>query len=474
MTTEKTDIYTILIASTLNRLLKQYNIDHGDIDSKVKFQYQDFINAINLLILNWKLRFTTNNVFRDITIDKQVLVESINNSRFKDWFTLEKGYLLVEVDESYESKVAEILSEAIWHCAENMLKHVNELGSDVTASAGTSSEVADEKVSAGTADIEVELAGAAEAEEVPATADVQMEDIEMKDSDEALVTELDAVVENTNIINEIADKMGVELTPTMDTSELKSSSVSVHDDLLPVDSKDVTNDFLKDADDEDDPEKLDLEVKEEKLEEEKIANAEEVENVVKEEQQTDESEAQENDTLELSENEEIEDVKVEVSPVDDSERDENDSRSKDATEEPSDHKDNVDSTPRGTKRKSSALSTQKHKRFQQIAINLINSIQAHRFSSPFLQAVNKRDASDYYEVIHEPKDLKNILKAVKLKLDSPPYELVKQLERDIMLMFANAVMYNKSDDDLVRLTISMKNDVNNIFKMFEEAELDIK
>jgi hypothetical protein len=127
-----------------------------------------------------------------------------------------------------------------------------------------------------------------------------------------------------------------------------------------------------------------------------------------------------------------------------------------------------------SKRSSSPSSTQLHKRFQHIAVNLVNSIQAHRFSSPFLQPVNPKDAPDYVEVIRQPKDLKTILKSIKLKLDPPEYLLLEQLERDIMLMFANCIMFNKSDTDLVELTKSMKNDVDKIFKLFKEAELDTR
>ncbi|CUM65040.1 uncharacterized protein PRCAT00002659001 [Priceomyces carsonii] len=123
---------------------------------------------------------------------------------------------------------------------------------------------------------------------------------------------------------------------------------------------------------------------------------------------------------------------------------------------------------------SPSVASSQHKRFQHIAINLLNSIQEHRFSSPFLQAVNKREAPDYYDLIYEPKDLKNILKSVKLKQEPAEYNLIKQLKRDIMLMFANCVMYNQSNESLVDLTKSMRNDVNNIFSLFEEAELDIR
>ncbi|KAF6061111.1 Bromodomain family protein [Candida albicans] len=94
--------------------------------------------------------------------------------------------------------------------------------------------------------------------------------------------------------------------------------------------------------------------------------------------------------------------------------------------------------------------------------------------SPFLQPVSVKDAPDYYNVVREPRDLKNIMKAVKSKNEPPLYQSVKELERDIMLMFANCIMYNQSGDDLVELTKTMKQDISEVFKMFEEAEEDIK
>lgn len=128
------------------------------------------------------------------------------------------------------------------------------------------------------------------------------------------------------------------------------------------------------------------------------------------------------------------------------------------------------STADRPKRSMSPLITQKHKRFQNIAINLVKTIEEHRFSSPFLTPVQ---ADEYEEVVYHPKDLKSILKAIKQKLEPAPYETIKELERDIMLMFANCVMYNKSNAHLVDMAKQMRDDVRNTFKMFEEAESEI-
>lgn len=132
--------------------------------------------------------------------------------------------------------------------------------------------------------------------------------------------------------------------------------------------------------------------------------------------------------------------------------------------------DEVVREDKSRKRSHSPLTaSQKHKRFQNIAINLVKTIEEHRFLSPFLTPVN---AKEYEQVIYEPKDLKSILKAVRQK-DVPPYETVKDLERDIMLMFANCVMYNKSSTHLVEMARQMKDDVRQTFKMFEDAESEI-
>lgn len=125
------------------------------------------------------------------------------------------------------------------------------------------------------------------------------------------------------------------------------------------------------------------------------------------------------------------------------------------------------------KRSVSPLESQpphKHKRFQSIAINLLRSIEGHRFSSPFLLPVT---APDYSDTVKEATDLKTIMKAVKSKQDPPVYETLKELERDIMLMFANCVMFNRSNTPIVDMAREMKSDVSQTFKMFEEAESNL-
>lgn len=555
MSAEKGDIYTILIASTLNRQLKQYNLDHGEIvDSKVKIQYNDFIDAMNLLIQNWKSKFSTNNIFKDIVIDKSILISGIKSSKFVDLFTISPDYLIVEIDDNYEQKISNILSQSIWHCATTMLQHVNELGEkfpDSDPAHQTAINLKD-KINGDSENPEPDTREKHTPEqEQPEETPVPVENVPEKvnepvqkdhDVDMEIAENVDTVTDDN--LNQNGSK-STQGSKTNNDSIVTGEGVLTQDNSLSADSKDVSNEFITGADEDDEPlqteqvldpiedqvekklqnekqieqnspevqlaEKEKRTKEENQLEHENVAIAEEVENIVdeelnqeqeieKQEERVDDSTSQEieteilqNELAKESPKEKVEEleeapedidteIKIKTNDITETTKTESSNDTKlendlllEGTEEPSDGKDDTSKQVQSLhKRKLSTLSTQKHKRFQHIAVNLINSIQAHRFSSPFLQAVNKRDASDYYEVVHEPKDLKNLLKAVKLKLDPPQYELIKQLERDIILMFANCVMYNKSDDDLVRLTISMKDDVNNLLKMFEEAELEIK
>lgn len=234
--------------------------------------------------------------------------------------------------------------------------------------------------------------------------------------------------------------------------------------------------------------RLELEKKGEEEGKEENENKEEVGNENEKEEEEEEEESEENQEEEEEEehekNQEEEEEEEENGNDGQEAEDEKDAESEEGTPapetplpetpgDPASTKQTPVSTPSRKRPLSPGSVSSQRKRFQNIAVNLINSIQAHRFSSPFLQPVNKRSAPDYHKCIYQPKDLKGILRAVKLKQNPPAYGLVKELERDIMLMFANCVMFNKSDGDLVELTRSMSSDVANMFKMFEEAELDL-
>ncbi|KAK3341462.1 Bromodomain-containing protein [Lasiosphaeria hispida] len=71
-------------------------------------------------------------------------------------------------------------------------------------------------------------------------------------------------------------------------------------------------------------------------------------------------------------------------------------------------------------------------------LHLLNDLQNHQSSWPFLTPVNKDDVADYYEVIKEPMDLGTM----ESKLEADQYATPEDFIRDARLIFDNCRKYN--------------------------------
>jgi hypothetical protein len=118
--------------------------------------------------------------------------------------------------------------------------------------------------------------------------------------------------------------------------------------------------------------------------------------------------------------------------------------------------------------------------FARTCAPIMNDIQSHKHASTFSSAVRAKDAEGYYDIIKRPTDLKSIQKAigfgakqvaaaasdtpagspgggggvVELPIiteNIPPKSIVNaaQLEKELMRMFVNAVMFNPGEDGVV-------------------------
>ncbi|CDR46614.1 CYFA0S24e01156g1_1 [Cyberlindnera fabianii] len=114
----------------------------------------------------------------------------------------------------------------------------------------------------------------------------------------------------------------------------------------------------------------------------------------------------------------------------------------------------------------SAVTSTPNKRLQHMANPLIAQISSYKYASTFLQPVNESSAPDYYKLIKEPRDLKTIKQMIKLG----KIQTSEQLERDILLMFANAVMYNRTDTDVYGWARDMQLATDDMIKVFREAD----
>ncbi|OAL56437.1 hypothetical protein IQ07DRAFT_496059 [Pyrenochaeta sp. DS3sAY3a] len=126
-----------------------------------------------------------------------------------------------------------------------------------------------------------------------------------------------------------------------------------------------------------------------------------------------------------------------------------------------------------------SIIAQRH--FSRMCDPIMNDIKSHKHASTFTSAVRAKDAEGYYDIIKRPTDLKTIQKAIAvgakqvaaaassdtpvgspggaggvvelpMTLDNtPPKAIVNasQLEKELMRMFVNAVMFNPGEDGVV-------------------------
>nr|XP_015204810.1 PREDICTED: bromodomain-containing protein 8 [Lepisosteus oculatus] len=90
-----------------------------------------------------------------------------------------------------------------------------------------------------------------------------------------------------------------------------------------------------------------------------------------------------------------------------------------------------------------------------------------RYANVFLQPVTDDIAPGYHSIVHRPMDLSTIKKNIENGL----IRTTAEFQRDIMLMFQNAVMYNSSDHDVYHMALEMQRDVLEQIQQFLATQL---
>lgn len=524
------DLLIILVGSIINKFISEYE---GDLPhNRAAIPVEDFITQLNDTTRKYTQDFP-NDEINFPHIDIKLLSFIINRTLYFKFVSVTNDQVIVEVGDKYENYLKNIVATSTFRYSKFLLNGAKQLYKLEQESAKGSGETGEttEVVK------DVELAEQAN-DAVPTEEDKEEEVQQLEEKEDDVVDTHDSVEDTSNVkdpkeletgedvelaspeIEElsqvdgnISKVVGYEQKANKDTSNTNSEhkeSEKIMEPAVEKEESEVEDDKVQaltpknNATEQlDDAEPQVEAVKEESFEPaEKSVEVSEEEEQVKEKSPSPFPEADTGISERKDKTKEVPDTKEgefdktdeqdveEVSPSVEEATLEAVSPTPEVTEtkEPLEEKsvEIVTPEPESTTQSKSDLSSRKrprsrspapsqhHKRFQNIAVNLINSIQEHRFSSPFLQAVNPKDAPNYYEMIYQPKDLKGILKALKSKNDLPAYLLIKELERDVMLMFANCIMYNRLDEDLVELTRTMKRDVGDMFKMFKEAELEMK
>ena len=128
-------------------------------------------------------------------------------------------------------------------------------------------------------------------------------------------------------------------------------------------------------------------------------------------------------------------------------------------------------TPTPSSAKSGSLEEDRDFRAWKKSIILVwGQISQHKNANLFANAVTEADAPDYRDIVYRPMDLNSIKKNVESGL----IKSTEEFERDLMLMFFNATMYNCSDHEVYKLTRDMHEDTEKILKDYKSAQLLLK
>ncbi|XP_070790478.1 bromodomain-containing protein 8-like [Pituophis catenifer annectens] len=110
---------------------------------------------------------------------------------------------------------------------------------------------------------------------------------------------------------------------------------------------------------------------------------------------------------------------------------------------------------------------QQHLLFKKTLLSIWKMVAGHRYSGPFLKPVSEKQAPGYKDVVKRPMDLSSI----KRNLSKGQIQHMVQFQRDLMLMFQNAIMYNNSNHHIHRIAVEMQQEVLEQLQMLGEALL---
>ncbi|XP_022046214.1 bromodomain-containing protein 8 isoform X4 [Acanthochromis polyacanthus] len=110
---------------------------------------------------------------------------------------------------------------------------------------------------------------------------------------------------------------------------------------------------------------------------------------------------------------------------------------------------------------------QAHKIWKKAIMLVWRAAANHRYANVFLQPVTDEIAPGYHSIVHRPMDLATIKKNIETGL----IRTTAEFQRDIMLMFQNAVMYNSLDHDVYHMAVEMQRDVLEQIQQFLATQL---
>ncbi|XP_006821018.1 bromodomain-containing protein 8-like [Saccoglossus kowalevskii] len=119
------------------------------------------------------------------------------------------------------------------------------------------------------------------------------------------------------------------------------------------------------------------------------------------------------------------------------------------------YSDSVPSSPASFSQGDDPEAIQAQKAWKKSIMMVWRATASHKYANVFLHPVTDELAPGYHSIVYRPMDLSTI----KKNIETGGIRTTSEFQRDIMLMFQNAIMYNNSDHDVYHMGIEMHRDV---------------
>jgi bromodomain-containing protein 8 len=136
--------------------------------------------------------------------------------------------------------------------------------------------------------------------------------------------------------------------------------------------------------------------------------------------------------------------------------------------------DSIPNSPASTMHSEDTDADRDRKRWQRAILSLLKNAMTHPYAHVFLHPAHKEVGDDYLEVVKRPVDLTSIKKRLENQSAENAIRTTAEFQREMMLLFQNALMYNRQKHEVYEMAIDMQKEIGDEIDAFIKSEKELQ
>ncbi|CAH1784645.1 unnamed protein product [Owenia fusiformis] len=132
--------------------------------------------------------------------------------------------------------------------------------------------------------------------------------------------------------------------------------------------------------------------------------------------------------------------------------------------------ESVPNSPASLSQCSDTEDEKSHKMWKKAIMIVWRAAANHKFANVFMHKVTEDIAPGYNNIVHRPMDLTTI----KKNIENGVIRTTSEFQRDMMLMFTNAIMYNNCDQSIYNMSKTMYDDVMQQIELYVATQVQMQ